>query len=1159
MKIRPPARRSPTSLQNEPRARWLAALVLVGLHLSAPACSASVTTKTPNTAATRPVDTGPPFESPAHWVAFPQTVGVAQATLPLADGKCLVTTDDGQRWLVTPHDKSKPCVGSGVASGSPTFEPLVGAQRLGEEFRFIAEGGAVYTSREANGPFVRYVKAPTYLRRVAARGSSIVGLDDAGATYFYDGTAWKAAAVPKGARGIDVAADENGRVLWLGAPESALVSTDAGHTFRAPNAAPPRIGAHAAGFTKSGKLAARGALGGYVWEGDSLAPTTETISEVDVPDVEIEPTVGPRATMISEQRAALDGSRYYEITDASEAGRYSLAKASLGQPVEKVALEELEQCDNVKVAASAGILAFGCTKEVPDQSSLAGELYISKDGGSTLELKATVTTPSFSDMTFTLAQSGTMLVLGACKPASAEGEDEKPAEKDADKKAAADAKSTMCQPKGPLYVDGSTISAGTVPYLEEGSARSPMLSPDGRTAYFLGRNRKDSMSAVFVSRDRGHSYQMRTIEPPQSASWGDEEVVEDESGYVRPLYLTEGHPLTIDETGTLGVVGERDTGLAWITLDADGRIANVGEPPEPSFMIGGVGNRVLALGYGQMDGILRTWESLDGGVTWAEVTSTPAVQRYGERGGAFICAQGGCLLGDELARIGWEGQSEAPFTVAEDPFPAINDAKLSIPLSCQLVPKSEWVAIEGRPEERASASATSYNAYGSSPQFPQMREILRGKTLWSVASLADDGRVDITTAALPDKDGGAPSVTKKVLLAAAKSPKNGILATTVRAQAEGYVALRANVPLDKGGGLDTTKKLESFEVAWQNQYTGTLAKKSVSFDSTWIPSLYSGTTLRPSLLTVTIQGVTIQPVPGGKATYVDTQTSIPFDYPNLQAIVTDGKPVTGADATFLGGRPFAVLVADRSPTGQVVVTAPAAVAAKGKGPKADAAPAAMTVAPSLAEVDWMYTGERVGFVALATAQEGGEPPTATGFMIEPDGKLSAPIDLPTLADLADRPQPCSAEDRKTTPRTVSPHFGKWGALLFDQGRRAIMVADAAPSSASATFATTAMEPVWLLTDGAILHGTKKDPCLAAWRASGTRPGFVAIVGGNPEHSWLLRQTSGMKAPPKGGPSTGRWTQQLEARPMTCRYQPDLAVPYEVIARSHQRMSDDQPR
>lgn len=1137
----------------------LGLIMALGLHGSFVSCTSTVAPSTVVKAARRSADAGPSFESPARWAAFPQDVGIAMAAMKLDGGGCLVTTQDGQRWLVTPTDEAKPCIGRGRASGSPTFEPLVGAQRVGDEFRFIAEGGSIYTSKEANGPFSRYVRAPTYLRHVTARGAAIVGLDDAGGTYFYDGAEWNAAAVPKGSRGIDVAADDRGRVLWIGAPESLLISVDAGRTFSAPSSALPHIGAHEAGFTVSGKLAVRGALGSFAWEADGVRPTTEKLLDVAVPDVEIEPAQGPRSSAVMEQRAAIDATQYLELIE-SEDIRWSLAKSTLGGLPETMTLEELDACENVKLASAGGLIAFGCSKQVPDQINVSAEIYLSKDGGSTLELVTTLWTPTNQDMTLALAPDGTLMTLGACKPTTPKASAPDTSAKDAgaphngpadDERDAP----TLCTPKGPIVLRNGTLASGSVPYLEEASARSPILSRDGRSAYFLGRNRKDSMPAVFVSRDGGHTYHMRTIEPPQSSSWDEGDTAEMDGG-VRPLYLAETSALTIDETGTLGIVAERDVGLSWLTLDAEGRIANVGEPPEPSFMIGGFGSRVLALGYGQMDGAMKTWESVDGGITWAEITSTPAVQRYGESGGAFVCGQGGCILGEELARIGWEGQAEAPFSMTEELFPTTLEPKLSVSLGCQLVAKSEWVPIEGRPEERATRNG--FVATGSSPSMPRLREILRGKTLWSVATVGDDGAIGVTMVNLSDKEGAAPSLSTKALLGARKSPKNGLTATTVRAQSEGYVALRASVPFAKSGGFDTSKRMEGLEVAWQNQYTGTFSKKQISFDAHWNAAVVTGAMLRPNLLTLASQGVVVQPSAGAKATYLDGQQSLVFDYPNLATLVTDGREVGATDAIYLGGRPFAVVVADRTPTANVVITAPSNVAGKGNGASTTSAPAALTLAPATTEIDWMYGGDQVGLVAFFGAPNQDARASAVGFMFAPDGTLGPAMELPTLADLADRPQPCSAEDRKKTPRTVSPHFGTTGALMFEQGRRVIMVTDAASTSATSGFATAPIEPIWLLTDGAILHGTKKDPCLAAWRASGIRPGYVAVVGGNPEHAWLIRQTSGMSVTQGGASSGSRWNQRLEARPMVCRYQPDLAVPYEIASRGGQRMADDQP-
>src|SRR6185295_13424643 len=110
------------------------ALALVSLGLAAsPGCAKSSGPKQPPHVGKRPGEGAPVFESPARWVAFPQTLGAAQSALTLDDGRCLVLTDDGQRWVVTPRDKAQPCIGIGVASGSPTLEPLVGAQKVGAE------------------------------------------------------------------------------------------------------------------------------------------------------------------------------------------------------------------------------------------------------------------------------------------------------------------------------------------------------------------------------------------------------------------------------------------------------------------------------------------------------------------------------------------------------------------------------------------------------------------------------------------------------------------------------------------------------------------------------------------------------------------------------------------------------------------------------------------------------------------------------------------------------------------------------------------------------------------------------------------------------------------------------------------------------------------
>jgi len=1116
------------------------------------------------TAAPRPADSGAQFESPARWAAFPQSVGLALSTLVLPDGSCLVTTDDGQRWIVTPKDKAKPCSGPGKASGSPSFEPLVGAQKVGDEFRFVAEGGLVYTSKEPGGPFVKFSRAPVALKRVATVGETIVGVDADGGTHFFDGS-WQSSTVPSTSRGIDVGIDRNGRVLWLGAPEVALVSTDFGRTFK-PIQGAPRIGAYEVGFTFKGELAARGALGNAVLDGEQLSFTKERLRETESEDVVIEPAEGPKASLLVSQRAALFASEYAEIIEPFDGTRYGLGRGPLGKAFQREPLGAFDGCDNVKLAASGSAVAIACLKQVEEKSNLSAELWLSKDGKvASFTKTATLVTPSFNDVSLSLAGDGTMLVLGACREALAPAVPGRvsTAAPPKSKPGARIELPDLCSPKSPILVRGETITVGSVQNLEDSSARSPLLSSDGHAAYFVGRSRKDSRPAVFVSRDGGKTYQIQVIEPPQTASWGDEAAGEDaDTSQPRPFYVPDQSLLTIDETGTLGLAGERDMGFAWITLDGDGRVANVTDPPEPSMTLGGSGSRVIALAYGQSDGALRSWESLDGGANWSEVTTTQAVVRYGERAsGVVACASGGCLLGEELVRIGWEGQVETAFNMSDEPMADPLEARLGVGIVCQLSPKASWVEIEGRPEERVGGTNSPYS---TTPALPRLRDVLRGKTAFSVATVSlEDQSVEVMSAAAFDKDA---AITKKTLFGPVKAAQNGFVTTMLRWQAEGYVVLRANVPTTKLGSVDTAKKMDGLEIAWQNQHLGVAGKKTLKLDQSWSSAFVSGTTLRPTLLNVTMHGVMFQPWSSAKALFADSQSQSPFDLPSLPQLLSDAKPVSVIDTAYLGGTPYAAAFVDRSPTATLLVMARAASkTAKAKDPKKDggkveptkAEPLANTIAQASAEVDWMYSSDKLGVMTLTPSGGSKMPAKATGFLLDDAGQLGEPIELPTLKDLPDRPKACSAEQRKS-PRVVSPHYARSGLFFQAEGRHPVVVTDAqATPTASLVSAATPLEPIWLLTDGAVLQGSKKDPCLNGYRASGLRPGTIAIISGDLERSYLLRVQSGLrKRKDKNAP--GQWGQYVQARSMTCRYQADLPIPIEVQGRASQRMGDDQP-
>lgn len=607
-------------------------------------------------------------------------------------------------------------------------------------------------------------------------------------------------------------------------------------------------------------------------------------------------------------------------------------------------------------------------------------------------------------------------------------------------------------------------------------------------------------------------------------------------------------------------------GFCWATLDADGRVANVATPPEPASMIGGVGNRVLALGDSPTDGATRVWESLDGGASWNEVAATAAVVKYGARGGSVLaCTLGGCLFGDELARVGWEGQSETAVPAPEEQLGVAPEVTLATPISCQLRPKTEWTRVVGRPEERTGGAGSN-----ALPAFPRLRDLVRGKTAFSVLAVDDEsGAVEITSVAMVERDAPPASPTKKALLGARQG--KGPFATTVRAQAEGYVALRAKVPTTKLGTVDIKAALDGLELGWNNQYLGVLAKKTVKIPGTWSAPLGSGTTLRPTLLTVAMQGVVLQATSSDPAIFVDGAGAQTFAFPPFGALVADRRAPNNVDATFLGGTPFGISFVDRSPNAQVFAVSRGLATSDAKGDKGKpgkpGAPArapelsATTVGPALSETDFLYAGARVGVSStwVPVTDTSSSPARAFAYMLGDDGALEPAVALPTMADVPRETKACTADQRKSDLRSVASHFGRFGLLMVAENRHPVMILDApGPTTQGSLTLSTASDPQWLLSDGAVVFGKKGDACVGAYRASGVRAGLVAVISGDLEHAWALRtQVTPRDRSKKGGVAAASpAVSALEMRPMTCRFVPDLPVPYEVTSRAGQRMADD---
>ncbi len=1170
-------------------------------------CSApAIVTAPPRPAAQE--EATPPFLSPARWAYFPREPGQPTASLEISDHRCIVLTDSGDRWLVR-GNASSPCKGVATASSSPVYEALVGVREADHEYDFIAQSGTVYVATEPLGAFVRYTKAPQPLHQVAASKSAIVGVDEAGNAYYFasEGGAgqsgsWKRASQPASSRLFTLGVDDHDRVLAVGVPETVYTSTDGGKTYGLATAAgsprPARIGALSVTRSKKGELAIEGVMGSLVWEdGGHFARSTESLTASGALGASIEPSPSPTTGAIREGRAQVTGDRYYDLRypdggaakDESDGSPYVLARGPLVGPLEIKPLRSsnsgaFADCTEMRLAAHGRGVVIACSHALESGSDMGVSLLASVDGGDRFDPVADLVTPSFSDIAMAVGPEGSLMITNVCRV----GEERR---RHKDEHAAVEG----CHPRGPLFgkveaakakpaaPSAAKSPAGTKPPKKSAAREKPEAAPDGRLRatfvqgnavqlqgnafapaigpegklYFLGRRKKDDRPAIYVSTDGGRSYEARALEAPsQSAAPSDDPNGETAETYYGNLdFSGDGTRLTVDDSGTLGLACDSSGGFAWVTADSDGRVATVSGAPEQGASLGGWGRRVVSIGYGATDGVIRAWESSDGGQSFNEISTTAAVGNYFNGDTLIACEAGGCLLGDTLARIGWEGQTETPLNMAED-FPPPLDAKLRPTLACELTAKTTWT-----PVRNLSAGPSIY---------PRLTDMMRGNSAWAVMTREpESGEIDVTSASIPDKTQDPSQVQTHAILSGNTGAK-GRLVTLAKPQAEGFVAAKAIVPEVKGR-FDVGKPIDGLEIGWVNFYTGTFGKRTVRDAGIWTPALASGNALTPALLTVTGPGVVFRAGLAPKSLFVDNggKTTV-FDYPDWASLGLSG-PVT-SDAALVDGQIFAVGFVDRSPTANIF-----AIAHKPRGASGYVAEA-VTYAQGNSDWDWVYLGAQNGVSALSTNldQDASE---AWAFIVQPDGSLGERMALPTLRDLGDRPRACTAEDRKTTPRTVAPAFSHRGTLLYRSGRQPIQVTEGGQSSKS----LVATEPVWFLSDGAVLYGTPKDPCVAGVRGSATKRGSVVVVSGDLEHAWMFRPSAlaSMGAPstcncppddplcacpddevtvdPKKKPPARRTrVSSVEFRPMTCKVKPDLAPPYEVTSQALIRSVEDIP-
>ncbi len=1104
----------------------------------------------------------PLFVSPAHWDFHPPEPFDAIAGIRLPNGDCVFTTEMGQRWLSKaepakpakpkkhgddediddePDDEPDPnvtvCSGKAETSVHIAADDLVSViRRSDSSWLFASEDGKLYEASEPLGPFTRVIEPPQPLLRVAAAGSVVLGTTHGGALLRWDETSGWRPAPNAPPRLFDVALSDDGHALGLSFPETLFLSDDGGKSWTETKA--PSVGARKLGLAQDKSILAEGIFASLKWnpaKGPSLTRSTERLPSSSI-ELSFKQRRGAQPSAVLAGRAVLEGDRYYEVMrpEDNESEAWTLARGSIEGRLETVPIPGADDCGSIRIGARGKYVYTVCVSY--DDSNIAARVRRSEDAGSTWSESLKLFSSDTNEIRVAVSPEGDALITGVCKSTQEDG---------------------GCRPQAPmlLHFEKNALKAQPTgaPQLSE-LPMLPAFSLDGRSAYFVGRRGKDNRLTLFVSHDSGKTFSQRSLEDTQKKPErppSDDEDYDDYEGSEPDDYIEidESCSLRPGEDGTVGMLVLRSRGYSYITTDEDGRVLHSAAPPGEDFLMAGAGQHVIAITYN--DGTdeappISLWESGDGGTTWEPQTVSPLFFReLTNGGGSLVCSLAGCLLTDSLSRVGWGGQVdsssyEAPSAVSPDTTPAV-----LTPIRCELSPKSPWTRIDN-----------VHSAYGngSSLPAPDIDEIMRGRSAWSMLTFdPKTGAVGTVNATLPASGEGDARIVKRELVG--RRPTKGHSALSISFQMEGYAAVRAAIPSDKDGRIKYGVPLGKIDVAWDNYMEGSSPRATLTdagtLESSDVAMGNGDMQLQTGLISVSVNGIFVRP----HSTRSSSQRQIYFldGRGKSERLLLPEWPTRGlggymdvrTDVAIIDNNPLGVgLVRDSG--GHVVSLLLAHRDAQSKNDPAGAgwSTNAISLAPNnegslRSRADWTFMGKSsIGMTSLAAETE---KQNAFAFFhaFRSDGTFAPPVAVPTLRDLGDRPKPCSAAERASSPRVRALMRLRQNIPMFTGLRHPVLITE--PPTKSAVGVS---EPLVLLTSSAVVHGTPSSPCVAGWEAEGVRRSPIsAVILGDLTHAWAFRVAHGeMNADELRRRGVTAPPQSIELRPMSCHFDPSAPVP-----------------
>ncbi|HYP97050.1 MAG TPA: hypothetical protein VER96_00155 [Polyangiaceae bacterium] len=1017
------------------------------------------------------------YRSPASYRYHPLRQAPVQAERKLNDGRMLLAGKRGERWLLDPatHHLTP---GANLAP-----EDLIAVLDADDGFWFVGQSGTSYETRDPLGRFMRSSAPLEPLIRVSAAQHSIVGIPaDRSLVRSADGAASFNRVGPKDVSFADVELESDGSGLALAIPEAIWLTRDEGANWAL---LPGKTrGAYALTRDRQGHVRVETVFGPYrfVDQPARLDPFADPTSAQDL--TANAPPRGPDAAALADGRAIILGARYLEVS--APAGRpsdYELWQGPFDGKLEASPLPMLKSCRTARIAGFDHYLELACLRGSSDGSSAPISFFRSEDSGAHFEAEPFTSFGTPGGFRFALGASGVLLASGLCGSPTAgcatggiflrrEATEDQP---HSDKRH----KVETSHPRAKFE-----LFAAATPTLAE-SALGLTFSLNGRLAYAVGRRSKTGALATFVSHDGGANFEAHDLDLVRADSDDEDQYWERAQSSVRV------ESFAAAEDGSLAVVLSDRRGRSLIVTDEQGRLLSGSKAPDEHAVVAAVGMRAFALSPQTR----KTWESLDGGVTWQGLTRFP-VAPCGADSDCDVklqCSPAGCVIGNEVSRIGWVGQSDDELDTlppAGREAPPATERKVRAPLSCTL-DEAPWQTLAGVRE------------------VPNFRDAAFGKASF-VALASDSARA---SASMIHGFGGArPQLRSVSLLKPVEHPNE--YAVSVLDQVEGAAAIRYRLPENPA----KDSHLRNIELAWDNALSGQIGHARLADGGPVAPADYqlgdAAQRADPDLLSIGEGGLYLRlhhsAGDAQETWFFDGRTSTripPIKWPTVgnvrgrtEMARTEGTHVP----LMLFGRGTAVARARRVGADWEFDAETTALP--------DPGAFGQTLLSNIA-----YLGSASGLFVQAQVGDGARA-SAAYYAFRATGDVMGPkVAVPTQTSLSDRPARCTESQLTTTPRI--------DAAFLPGTRHPILITD------------NSDPPRLFLSSGAVLYGTPENACATAFDAdelafdnAALRRERALLLLDDLEHSWLFRSTS---------------ENAVQYRTMKCHFEPDLDVPSDV--------------